>query len=151
MADFAVQTLDEPAWVRTFLEFLAGAITPHDFFGPLSCRMYPYQGNSADDPEFVLLVFPTPFEVRYGAEDGAISSPGFTLDVQRVLSGFSSVKSMAWHVPVVYNGNLDGPELRISGTFVGIRVWLRIFTIPPSTEQPSHVYEPQTGRFWERG
>lgn len=152
MSNVSVTTLEEPAWVRTLLTFLAGCYTPHDFFGPLGCRVIPLSKTETekDCPELSVLVFPTPFEVRYGAADGQVKSPGFTLDVQKILTIFSDVKSLAWHVPVIYNGELDGPELRISGSFVGIRIWLRIFANPPKSEPVSHVYEPATGRFWER-
>ncbi len=152
MAAVSVHTVEEPEWIQALLELLANAVTPHEFFGPLSYRLYELNSDSpaSENPTLAVLVFPTPFELCYGPVDGGRAIPGFTMDVRKILSGFSVVNNLAWHVPAKYNGDLDGPELRIAGSFAGRRIWLRFFTVPPPSEPVSHVYEPATGRFWER-
>ncbi len=151
MTSLDIHVTEETPWVGAMLDVIVSALSPHDFFGPLSYRLWePDPRTDGAEPHWVLAVFPTPFEHRGGAEDGCRAVSGFTLDQKLLQGAFSSVNALAWHMPTRYNGDLDGPELRIRGVFCGRDVWLRIFHMPPPDEAASHVYEPATGRFWAK-
>lgn len=147
----AVHVAEEPAWVPALVDLVVQAISPHDFFGPLAYRLWePSEDEDGDLNCWVLAVFPTPYECKGGSGDGALAVPGFTIDQLVLQAAFSELNSVVWHMPTRYNSDLDGPELRLRGTFCGRDVWLRVFHTPPPDEVPTHVYEPATGRCWER-
>lgn len=140
---------EEIPWVSALLELLVQALTPHAFFGPLGYRLWEPEAD-CDEPVWTLAVFPVPHECRGGSADGQFAVSGFTLDQLLIQSAFSKINSVVWHMPSRYNNDLDGPELRVLGTFCGRGVQLRFFHLPPPDEVASHVYEMATGRSWLR-
>lgn len=150
MSVFEEHIVDRPVWVDTLVEQVARALEPHEFFGPLSYRLWEPDNPNNANAGWTLAVFPTPWECRGGPHDGAAAVSGFDLNVRSLMSVFSEVNSVAWRMPTRYNGDLDGPELGIRGTFAGRDVWLRLFHAPPPDEPVSHVYEAATGRYWEK-
>lgn len=151
MNSMDIHVVEEPHWVGALLDVVVNALTPHDFCGPLAYRLWePDSRVDGDEPHWVLAVFPTLHERRDGAADGAPTASGFTVDQLSLQEAFSSITSVAWNMPVRYNTDLDGPELRIRGVFCGRDVWLRLFHLPPPDEPVSCVFDSVAGRCWDK-
>lgn len=145
-------TVQEPAWVKALVEgVLLEAFQPLGFIGPLGYRWWEPGSPSNAFEGWQIAVFPTPNEVKGPvAQDGCRYVSGFRLDVGRIIGVMTSVDMLVWAAPAQYNGDLDGPEVSLRGMFVGKRVWLRVFHLPPPDEPTSFYVNPQTGEAWEK-
>lgn len=141
-------TVREPTWIRTLVDdVVMEAITPLGTIGPLGFRYWPpgQEDNTFDGWQVV--IYPTPNEVRGPVPgDGCKTVSGFKLDVARIIGVMNHVDSVVWMSPVRYNGDLDGPEVSLRGTFIGKRVWLRFFHLPPADEPCTTAVNPATGQ-----
>ncbi len=79
-----------------------------------------------------MLVYPIPVQLVGGAEDGAIVSPGSSMDLRQIAFAFDKVVTQEWSV---YH-HLDGPEVLIEGVYQGQEVILRILAQAPDDEEP---------------
>jgi hypothetical protein len=144
--------IQEPAWIKALVEdVLLPSMHPYGFIGPLGYRWWEPEnpGNSFDG--WQIAVFPTPNELRGPhPDDGCLYVNGFRLDVGKILSVLSEVQQVAWNSPTAYQGDLDGPELSLQGSFAGKVIWLRFFQIPPPDERPAYYVNPVTGEAWEK-
>lgn len=140
-----------PAWVDALVEVVRGAMTPLGFIGYLGYRVWEPDARYNQNPDgWTVVVFPTPYEWSGGAGDGGRGVSGFRLDVVPLLDAFTEVRQMAWSSPAQYNGDMDGPELTLTGTFLGKHVLLRVFNLPPPDEPTAFVYDPHKGEVWTR-
>lgn len=142
-------TIDEhairkPEWLERLVELVLDCVTPFGFIGPIGYRWWdPGQfGNPYDAHQ--VAAFPTAYVVDGGREDGERRVSGFDLDLSKLLSGFDEISSVAWHTPASYNGDLDGPEVRVQGRFAGTDACLRLFHVPPPDE-PAYFAVTPTG------
>lgn len=76
-------------------------------------------------------VYPTPVEFVGGDVDGEVGSPGFSMDLEALLSAFDRVDGLRWSV----HHHLDGPEVLIVGLFEGHEVYLRLLAEAPADEE----------------
>lgn len=138
-----------PPWLTALVEdVVLVAVDAHGLIGPLGYRWWGPQDAGNEFDGWQVVVYPTPGELRGGQMDGAQFTSGLSLDVGGILNAFSKVDDVVWHAPAHYNGDLDGPELRVRGDFLGKRVWLRFFCLPPADEPSSFHVDPRTGSAW---
>ena len=62
--------------------------------------------------------------------------PGFSLDVQTLLSAFQEVEAVYWNSQGMGPYDDEGPRISIEGIYQGHDVWLRILAEPPEDEEP---------------
>ena len=144
LAEHPIRT---PEWIKALVEnVLVDCVTPLGFMGPLGYRYWEPAAVDNQASCWQVAVYPTPNEVRGQDKlDGACYVTGFRFDVAKLIRGFSDVDELVWHSPAKYAGNLDGPELSVQGVFLGKRVWVRFFHLPPPDELPSYAVDPRTG------
>lgn len=144
-------TVQEPAWLQALTARLVEAIDPINLMGPLGYRWFDPQTSINPTDWWVVAAYPTPNEAGGGGPyDGELLFPGFKLDVAFLLQAFSGLEVLEWKSPTLYNGDLDGPEVSIKGSFAGEQVWLRVFSLPPSDEEPSLTVDLASGDWCER-
>jgi len=83
-----------------------------------------------------IAVYSTPGEVVGGAEDGAIIIPGFSLDVQELISAFEEVVDLHWRSQSFGPRDNLGPHVSIEGVYQGHGVWLQVLAEAPEDEEP---------------
>ena len=74
-----------PPWLESLVDTVAGCMETHSEMGPLMFRW------CNEEEHWEVMVYPAPGEVVGGADDGALVSPGFSLDVQGVSSAFEEL------------------------------------------------------------
>ncbi len=123
--------MEIPAWLESLIETAANCSESH---APPFKMGYRY----TEDGEFwEVLVYPVPVQLVGGAEDGAIVSPGFSMDLRQIASAFDKVVAQQWSV---YH-HLDGPEVLIEGVYQGHEVILRMLAQAPEDEEPGMVLD----------
>lgn len=141
-----------PAWLTALVEeVIKDAVVAHTVIGPLGYRWL-LPGDAGNEFEgWQVTVYPTPGEIR-GAHpnDGDKFVSGFRLNVGSILNHLTDVEEVAWNAPSHYNGDLDGPEFDVRGKFIGKRVWIRFFSLPPFDEPSTCYLDPRTGRAWTK-
>ncbi len=147
---FSLSSVETPAFIPALLDVLLTAVVPDGVIGPLGYRWWGPDTPGSSYAGWTVVVYPTPHELRGGANDGAKGSAGFTLNLAVILGAFSGLEMLDWHAPVQYNGDLDGPEISVKGQFAGKSVWLRVFHLPPHDEPASVVIDPIARRAWEK-
>ena len=104
------------------------SLEPESPMGPLGLRYHEDAGFWEVD------VYPTPVEMVGGADDGAIVSTNFSLDLERLRSCFERIDDAGWNAFGWPSG--DGPFVWIEGLFRGHDVWLRVMAEAPEDEEP---------------
>lgn len=139
-----------PSWLQDLMSKVADSVEPLGAMGPIGYRWL--EPNSAFnlDIAWLLAVYPTPYEVAGGSNDGQLMCPGFKLNLQNLLNFFTNVQTVAWRSPSVYTGDLDGPEIVIRGIVAEHPVHVRFFSIPPDDEKPSVVVNIASGECKEK-
>jgi len=141
---------EEPQWLKTLMARIVDAVEPLNLMGSFGYRWL--QPETLENPSvaWIMVVFPTPNEAYGGSDDGRLLYPGFNLDIGFLLDGFSAVGDLKWNNPTIYNGELDGPNISIQGFFAGYPVWLQIFHLPPTDQEPTLVVDLASGDWWEK-
>ena len=150
MQNIETHIVEEPYWLKALVERIDKCVTALNLMGPLGYRWLEPGTINNPNPAWIVAIYPTPNEAYGGGCDGQKLYPGFALDIGQLIEGFSQIKEVAWNNPTGYNGDLDGPEVSIKGLFIGEPVWLRVFHIPPSDEDPTLVVNIANGDFWEK-
>lgn len=119
-----------PSWLETLVDIVANCMEAHSPMGPLEYRYHTEEAFTE------LIVYPTPVELVGGAEDGAIVIPGFTLDLEALLSAFEPVEVVSWQAQGMGPYDLEGPHLSVEGRYQGHSVWLRVLAGPPQETEP---------------
>jgi hypothetical protein len=132
------QPIADPAWLVALIEDVVHpAVGSADFMGPLGYR---YWSPPDADGEWRIAVYPTPLQLN----DNCLCVMGFSLDVWAIQGEIADIEECVWVSPTRHNSDLDGPEVSIRGRFLGHRIWLRFFHIPPPDEAPSYAVDPRT-------
>lgn len=120
-----------PAWLEALLEAIVGSIEAH---GP---GHFGYRhGDPDEDDVLEILLYPTPVELHGGADDGALVTVGFSLDVKAVCDAFDSVDGLYWIAHGFGPHDRDNPSVSVEGQYRGRSVYLRILAYPPEDEPP---------------
>jgi hypothetical protein len=143
-------TVQDPLWLQALIELVDRCTIPLNLMGPLGYRWLEPGSLNNPNPFWIIGVYPTPSEAYGGCHDGEKLYPGFTVNVGRLINGFSELEDLVWNNPTVYDGDLDGPEIAIKGYFTDVLVLLRIFHIPPSDEDPTLVVNLANGDWCEK-
>ena len=144
------ETTPPPDWLKDLVDNVQQNIEPISLMGQLGYRWLPPEHPVNVLGKWIVGVYPWPNEVRGGASDGAIVNPGFRIKLQSVLSLFSVVKDLVWIQPSVYNGGLEGPQLRIDGACGNNDVRFQLFAAAPSGEDASLVVDHVSGDWWPK-
>jgi hypothetical protein len=118
-----------PAWLEALVGVVADAMTAHGMPGGLGVRY------REDEGAWEVLAYQLPVELLGGRHDGAVVSPGFSLDREAVRSAFPRVDDLSWQAQPMGDRD-DGPCVRIEGDYAGRQVWLRVLAYAPDDEEP---------------
>ena len=91
-----------------------------------------------EDGFWQVTVFPQPVKLVGGADDGAVVSPGFTLDLEELRSTFEKVVASGWQA---LGRREEGPCLYIEGVFQGHDVLLSVLAEAPEDEEPGSTFK----------
>ena len=122
--------LKAPPWLASLIDIVADCMEPHNELGPLAFRW----GN--EDDYWVIVVYPAPAELVGGAADGAVVSPGFSLDVQRLSTVLEELVAVHWQAHTFGPEDQDGPYISFEGVYCGHEVYLQILSVAPEDEEP---------------
>jgi hypothetical protein len=125
-------------WIENLMEHVAANMEADSVQGPLGYRY------GEEDGFWEVIVYPTPVELIGGAVDGEVVAPGFTLDLERLRSGFDHIIDCCWNALGMIPS--EGPYLAIEGKFQGHDLFLRILAYAPDDEEPSIKVDCRRGR-----
>jgi hypothetical protein len=101
---------------------------PESPMGPLALR------SSEEEGFWEVDAYPTPVELLGGADDGALVSTPFSLDLEQLRATFTQIESMGWNAFGWYNE--ERPFVWVEGSFQGHDVILRVLAQAPEGEVP---------------
>lgn len=136
--------------MKALVERVVEAIQPLNPMGRIGYRWVEPNAPSNLNSWWLVAIYPTPNEAKTGPHEGQKVYPGFHLNLSAILPSFSQGVELVWRAPTIYNGNLDGPEVSLKGTFAGNEVWLRIFSLPPDDEAATLIVDLASGDCWEK-
>ena len=102
----------------------------HNPMGPLGYRW------GEEDQFWEITVYPTPVELVGGATDGALVSPGFSLDLRELWFAFDEITDTNWCAQAHGPHDAEGPHISIEGMYQGHHVFLRVLSEAPYDEEP---------------
>ena len=120
-----------PAWLESLVDAVANCMEPHNELGPLA-----YRWRSEDD-HWEMVVYPAPAELVGGAADGAVVSPGFSLDIQELSTAFEEIEDIHWQAQPLGPHDQEGQHLSFEGVYGGHDVWLLVLSEAPGDEEPA--------------
>ena len=123
-----------PTWMESLIDFVASCMEPHSELGPLA-----YRWRNEDD-YWEVWVYPTPGEIVGGAVDGAIISPGFSLDAQELSTAFEKLEGVHWQAHPFGPHDREGQSLAFEGVYDGHGVWLVVLSDAPEDEEPGFKF-----------
>jgi len=118
----------EPAWLDALVMAVGESLAPDSLMGPLGI-LY-----RAEDGFWEIDIFPTPVELVGGAEDGAVVSPAYSMDLEHLRSLLGRVDDFGWNALGRPDGG--GPFVWIEGNYQGQNLLLRILAQAPEGEEP---------------
>ena len=121
---------EAPVWLESLVDAVANNMEPHSELGPLTFCW------RQEDDDWVLMVYPTPGEVIGGADDGAIVAPGFSLDLQALISGFEELVDVHWRAQAFGPHDEQGQHISVEGLYQGHQVYLQVLAEAPEGEEP---------------
>jgi len=121
---------EEPQWLASLVDAVGNCMQSHCALGPLAFRW------RQEDNFWEIAVYATPGEVLGGAEDGAIIVPGFSLNVQELMSVFEELTDVNWCSQSFGPHDNRGPHISIEGVYQGHEVYLEILAEAPEDEGP---------------
>jgi len=122
--------LQPEAWLEDLIDLVGNCIEAHSLAGPAAWRYW------MEDDLNHLIFYPTTVKLIGGEWDGEEVLPGFSLDVQTLLSAFQEVEAVYWNSQGMGPYDDEGPRISIEGIYQGHDVWLRILAEPPEDEEP---------------
>jgi hypothetical protein len=117
-----------PDWLNDLFDIIAAALLPESLIGPLGFRW------RSDEDFWEIDAYPAPVELVGGADDGAVVTPGFSLDLEQLRNAFERVDELGWNAFGWPDG--DGPFISIEGDYRGHDVYLRVLAEAPEGEEP---------------
>jgi len=121
---------EAPHWLTSLVDIVGGCMESHSPQGPLAFHWGEEEGF------WEVTVYSTPGEVVGGADDGAIVVPGFSLDVQELMSAFEELIDVHWCSQPFGPHDDAGQHISIEGVYQGHEVYLRVLAEAPSDEEP---------------
>lgn len=118
----------DASWLDSLIEAIGASLAADNLMGPLGILYGEKDGYWEVD------IYPTPVELIGGAEDGAVVSPAFSLDLESVRAAFEQVEDFGWTTIGWPDGN--GPFVWIKGSYQGHELLLRILAQAPEGEEP---------------
>ena len=119
-----------PQWLASLIDAVGNCMESHCTSGPLVFRW------RQEDDFWEIAVYSTLGEVVGGVEDGAIFVPGFSLDVQELMSVFDEVANLSWHSQSFGPHDNLGPHVSMEGVDQGHEVGLQVLAEAPEDEEP---------------
>ena len=118
-------------WLEEFIDLINGCIEAHSPMGPTTWRY------GMEEELHHLIISPTTVKLVGGEWDGEEVVPGFSLDVDSLLSLFDEIEAVYWkHRRGWGRKDEEGPRLSIEGIYQGRDVWLRILAEPWEDDEP---------------
>jgi len=121
---------EAPQWLTSLVDTAGNCMEAHSASGPLAFRW------RKENDFWEIAVYSTSGEVVGGADDGAIIVPGFSLDVQGLMSAFEKVVDLHWQSQSSGPHDNQGPHVSIEGIYQGHEVWLQVLAEAPEDEEP---------------
>ncbi len=121
---------EAPHWRTSLVDVVGGCMEAYSPQGSLAFRWGEEGGF------WELMVYSTPGEVVGGADDGALLVPGFSLDVQELMSAFEEVVAVHWRSQSFGPHDDAGQHISLEGVFQGHQVYLQVLAEAPADEQP---------------
>ncbi|SIO61612.1 hypothetical protein SAMN05444166_6805 [Singulisphaera sp. GP187] len=115
-------------WLDSLIEAVGASLAADNLMGPLGILYGEKDGYWEVD------IYPTPVELIGGADDGAVVSPAFSLDLEALRSAFERIEDFGWTTIGWPDGN--GPFVWIKGAYQGHELLLRILAQAPEGEEP---------------
>ena len=121
---------EPPSWLNSLVDVIAECMEPHNTMGPLAFRW----GNENDHWE--ITVYPTPAELIGGSTDGAVVSPGFSLDVHELSTVFEELVDVHWQAHAFGPHDPEGQHVSFEGVYDGHTIYLQVLSEAPEDEEP---------------
>ncbi len=121
---------EAPQWLTSLVDTVGNCMEVRCASGLLAFRW------RMENDFWEIAVYSTPGEVVGGADDGAIIVPGFSLNVQELMSAFEVVASLHWRSHSFGPHDNLGPNVSIEGVYQGHEVWLKVLAEAPEDEEP---------------
>ena len=121
---------EAPQWLTSLVDTVGNCMEVHCASGLLAFRW------RMENDFWEIAVYSTPGEVVGGADDGAIIVPGFSLNVQELMSAFEEVADLHWQSQSSGPHDNQGPNVSIEGIYRGHEVWLKVLAEAPEDEEP---------------
>ena len=106
---------EAPHWRTSLVDVVGGCMEAYSPQGSLAFRWGEEGGF------WELMVYSTPGEVVGGADDGALLVPGFSLDVQELMSAFDEVVAVHWRSRSLVPTTTRDNTFRLKACSRGIR------------------------------
>ena len=116
-------------WLEELIDLVANCIEAHSLMGPIAWHYW------LEDDLNHLVFFPRTVKLVGGEQDGLEVLPGFSMDIQSLMSAFQQVDAVFWTTQSMGTDD-EGPRISIEGIYEGHKVWLRILAEPPEDEEP---------------
>ena len=128
--DEAYNDFQPEEWLEEFIDLINGCIEAHSPMGPTTWRYL------MEEDLHHLIISPTTVKLVGGKWDGEEVVPGFSLDVDSLLSLFEEIEAVYWSTQGMGPEDEEGPRLSIEGIYQGHDVWLRILAEPWQDDEP---------------
>jgi len=117
-------------WLEALIATIGDCLTAHSPMGPLG--WYAYEEGDMTE----LVIFPKTVLFVGGEMDGELGVPGFSFDVQTLLTSLERVDAVQWNSQGMGPHDEEGARLSIEGIYQGHEVWIRILAEAPEGEEP---------------
>lgn len=120
-----------PAWLESLVDLVAASMEPHAEMGPLEFRYL------EEERLWDITVYPSPIQLVGDPADGVIVSPGFSLDLEQLRSGFERIEAIHWHALPFGPYDRDGVCIFVEGRYQDRDILLRVLAEAPDDEEPA--------------
>jgi hypothetical protein len=115
-------------WLDNLQDAVAACVEAESPMGPLGLSYGEEEGF------WEITIYPTPVELVGGADDGAVVTPGFSLDLEQLRSAFDSITAIGWNaLGLNYS---EGPHVYVEGVYEGRDIFLQVLAYAPEDEDP---------------
>jgi hypothetical protein len=115
-------------WLVNLQDAVAACVEAESPMGPLGLSY------GEEDGFWEIAIYPTPVELVGGADDGAVVTPGFSLDLEQLRSAFDSIAAIGWNaLGLNYS---EGPHVYVEGVYEGRDIFLQVLAYAPEDEDP---------------
>jgi len=121
---------EAPRWLTLLVDAVGNCMEAHGALGPLAFRW------REEDDFWDVAVYSTPGEVFGGANDGTVVVPGFSLDLQELISSFEELMDVHWRSQPLGPQDDQGQHISIEGVYQGRHVYLQVLAEAPGDEKP---------------